>query len=84
MEQIFSPSDSGFFVHFPFFLRASFYVLSRCVSFPSPDSIKEAIVSLVVPADSLPACTWISCWAGFVAGENFLSSSSKDFKLHIQ
>lgn len=53
-------------------------------SFSSPDGAKEAIVSLVVPADSLSASTWISCWAGFLAGVNFLSSSSKDFKLHTQ
>lgn len=84
MEQIFSPSDLCFFVHFPLFLRASFHVLSLHVSSSSPDGIKEAIVSLVVPADSLPASTWISCRAEFVARENFLSSSSKDSKLHIQ
>lgn len=84
MEQIFSPSDLCFLCIFSLFLRASFHVLSLHFSFSSPDGVKEAIVSLVVPADSLPASTWISCWAGFLAGENFLSSSSKNFKLHVQ
>lgn len=71
MEQIFSPSDLCFLCISPLFLRASSHVLSLHVSLPSPDDIKEAIVSLVIPADSLPASTWISCWAGFVAGGEF-------------
>lgn len=84
MEQIFGLSDLHFLCIFPSSSELpSTSSASTLASLP-PDGVKEAIFSLVVPADSLPASTWISCWAGFLAGENFLSSSSKDFKLHIQ
>lgn len=71
-------------VHFSLFLRASFHVLGLHARFSSPDGVKEAIVSLVVPADSLPR-RYLDFLLGWIlAGESFLGSSSKDFKLHIQ
>ena len=87
MEQIFSPSDMSQASCAVFPLPRSLLPCSQHPpppTFSSPDGAKEAIVSLVIPADSLSASTWISCWAGFLAGVNFLSSWSKDFKLHTQ
>lgn len=52
----------------PLPLPWSFLPWSRppsCSSLSSPDGVKEAIASLVLPADSLLASTWISCSAGF-------------------
>lgn len=67
MEQIFNPGDGGLGCAPPppLELPSTISQPPSCSSLSSPDGVKEAIASLVLPADPLLASTWISCSAGF-------------------